>query len=99
MITALEILFFLRMDHLFSILAMSHLGSWVPDKGPKLHHLHWKHRALTTGSLGKSRSHLFQKLKILLMENGLAFGCGLGQGDLVSGIAFPGEGWGPEPLG
>ena len=29
------------------------------------------------------------------MENRLAFGCGLGQGDLVSGIAFPGEGWGP----
>ena len=29
------------------------------------------------------------------MENRLAFGCGLGQGDLVSGIAFPGEEWGP----
>ena len=59
MITALKILFLLRMVHLFSSLAMSHLGSWVPDEGPKLHRLHWKHRALTTGSPGKSSDPIF----------------------------------------
>lgn len=33
------------------------------------------------------------------MEKGLAFGHGIGLGDLVSGIVFPGQGWGLEPPG
>ena len=64
MITALEILSSLkkkkkRMDHLFSILAMSQVGSWFPDQGSKLYHPRWKHGALTTGSPGKSPDPIF----------------------------------------
>ena len=71
MITALEILssssssfFFFRkkkkrMGRLFSILAMSQVGSWVPDQGSKLHQPRWKHGALTTGSPGKSPRPIF----------------------------------------
>ena len=38
----------------FGVLALRHVGSYLPDQGSNLHPLHWKHRVFITGLPGKS---------------------------------------------